>query len=539
MKVALCCIGKCENDYIEEYVEYYRNLGVDKIFLYDNNDVDGERFENKIQTFIDDDFVELIDYRGEKVCQLKAYQECYDNHKNEYDWLIFADCGDAYLDFNTNTQFNNVKTYLEEDQFSGFSLIKINWMVYGDNDKVFKEDGLLRERFPKPMPFSQCVGYDFPENNHVFSIVRGGCEVSWDNTPHAPSMSKKYKACNANGEEVKSSDCPFEKLDFSQAFFKHYTTKSTEEYCRKVMRGFPDQIVDERRRIFLLKERYFKANKVTRTKLNLIKKNLNIDLSSLYDMNVADKLDIFVNAIEGSYVDLSNDVYKILELGGCDLGARTTLERYKDNSGDNISYLNKSICEFTGMYWVNKNFPLKEYVGFCQYRKYFSFFDNLPNIEKIFENNDVILCEPYKVRESVREHYAECHNIEDYDKLKEIINEVAPQYNSAFEKISNSNCLFICNLFIMKKDDFKKYCEFIWLIISKFLVDENIHTYEDCVRRVEDNKTKYIKKFYPNDTLDYQSRFIAYLIERLTNVFICEHFKKAYLFKMKEVYGKY
>lgn len=48
MKVCVCCIAKMENLYIKEYVEYYYNLGVDKIVLYDNNEIDGEHFRRCI-----------------------------------------------------------------------------------------------------------------------------------------------------------------------------------------------------------------------------------------------------------------------------------------------------------------------------------------------------------------------------------------------------------------------------------------------------------------------------------------------------------
>ena len=36
-KVALCAIGIMENQYVAEFVNHYKNLGFDKIFLYDNN----------------------------------------------------------------------------------------------------------------------------------------------------------------------------------------------------------------------------------------------------------------------------------------------------------------------------------------------------------------------------------------------------------------------------------------------------------------------------------------------------------------------
>ena len=46
MKVALCCIGRLENQYAVEFVEHYKKLGFDKIFVYDNNHSDEEYFED-------------------------------------------------------------------------------------------------------------------------------------------------------------------------------------------------------------------------------------------------------------------------------------------------------------------------------------------------------------------------------------------------------------------------------------------------------------------------------------------------------------
>ena len=47
-KTCICTLGKQENKYIREFVEYYNRIGVDKIYLYDNNDIKGEKFENVI-----------------------------------------------------------------------------------------------------------------------------------------------------------------------------------------------------------------------------------------------------------------------------------------------------------------------------------------------------------------------------------------------------------------------------------------------------------------------------------------------------------
>ena len=77
MKVAVCSIGRLENRYIKEFVEYYKKLGVDKIFLYDNNYDGEEYFESVIGDYLDKGFVEVIDFRNKDYCQLEAYQDCY------------------------------------------------------------------------------------------------------------------------------------------------------------------------------------------------------------------------------------------------------------------------------------------------------------------------------------------------------------------------------------------------------------------------------------------------------------------------------
>ena len=70
-KVCICTIVKNENRYIKEFVEHYKKYGVDKILLYDNNNVDGERLENAIGEYIKNGLVETFDYRGKISQQYK------------------------------------------------------------------------------------------------------------------------------------------------------------------------------------------------------------------------------------------------------------------------------------------------------------------------------------------------------------------------------------------------------------------------------------------------------------------------------------
>ena len=117
MKVALVVIGRLENRYAVEYVEYYKQLGFDQIFIIDNNYDGEEHFEDVLQSYIDDKFVTIIDYRNKKndegdawdhSIQVISYIDVYHKIKNDYDWIAFFDF-DEYL---TLSRDKNIKDYL-------------------------------------------------------------------------------------------------------------------------------------------------------------------------------------------------------------------------------------------------------------------------------------------------------------------------------------------------------------------------------------------------------------------------------------------
>jgi hypothetical protein len=266
IKVAVCCIGRQENRYINEFISHYLNLGVDKIFIYDNNGYDEEYFESAIDTTLITSKIDIIDYRGKDYCQLKCYQECYDTYKEKFDWFLFIDC-DEFLYIN---EFNNIKDFLTQTKFNNFDMIHINWMTYGDSNNIFYENKPLNERFTTPiLPIDFKVDYEFAHNNHIKSIVRGGMdELVWGCTPHTPS--NNLKCCGADGN-VCDSTSPFLQFDFTYAHFKHYTTKTIEEFLTiKVNRGFPDGNKDLFKIINPI-ENFFKFNSITEEKIEYIK----------------------------------------------------------------------------------------------------------------------------------------------------------------------------------------------------------------------------------------------------------------------------
>lgn len=259
-KIALCCIAKMENDYIRFFVEYYKALHFDKIIIYDNNDSEGEKCEDVINDYIQSGFVEIVDFRGRKVAQLSAYQNCYDRFNIQYDWIAFFDV-DEFLTFSDGS--DDIHDSLNQEKFLPYQLMHINWKVYGDNDLLDNDGRNVIERFVEPLPYNtRMYSSNLPENNHIKSIVRGGLSyVRWNKGPHTPSCIG-YHCCNPLGEHV-NANSPFQNYDFSVAFIRHYSTKTIGEWVKnKMKRGIPDRSVESWKELLNL-DSFFRYNRKT------------------------------------------------------------------------------------------------------------------------------------------------------------------------------------------------------------------------------------------------------------------------------------
>ena len=154
-KIAICAIAKNENLYIRDWIEYHKNLGIDKIYLYDNNDLNGERFESVIKDYIDSKYVTVFNRRGiEKGLvydknninlQCQCYIETYNNLKTygDFQWIFFIDI-DEYINIKKGT----LKEYLKSEKYKNYDTIIFPWVIYDDNNKLTYEKGSLINRFP-------------------------------------------------------------------------------------------------------------------------------------------------------------------------------------------------------------------------------------------------------------------------------------------------------------------------------------------------------------------------------------------------------
>lgn len=203
----------------------------------------------------------------------------------------------------------------------------------------------------------------------------------------------------------------------------------------------------------------------------------------------------------------------------------------RDDSGDNISALNPYYCELTAMYWAWKNLKADVY-GLFHYRRALdlsgtikvkipndvnkiriaphkiatSFALTQENIESKLKECDIItasryICgyayEAYALNQY--EIYSRDHHQKDLDILLEVIREKYPHYEEAIQKVffTRGKCISYCNVFVMKKDLYFEYCE--WLFDILF----------EVAKRVD-------LTYYP----PYQQRIYGFMAERLLNVFV-------------------
>jgi hypothetical protein len=231
-------------------------------------------------------------------------------------------------------------------------------------------------------------------------------------------------------------------------------------------------------------------------------------------------IDIFVVTHKGFYLPVENDIYKIITVGDRNING---INHFKDNDSlNNISHLNCFFSELTAIYYIWKNYDIKEWIGFCHYRRFFEFLDNVPDLNKL--GVDVVLPQHFEFEHSIYAQYDICSNKEDLDLIIEILEHLFDvlkmDKNLIYEFFHKNNKLYACNMFIIKRELFNEYCEFIFHVLFEYLRIKNLRNSEDIKQMVQNNSEKYLKGKYPMNAVEYQTRIGGAISERLFSFFI-------------------
>lgn len=230
MRVAVCAIAKQENNYIREWVEHYKNIGFDHVYLYDNNDPKGEVFSAVIGDYINNGYVTIINFRGRKIVQKEAYNDCYSRFGTGYDWIAFLDIDEFLTIYDYGGQ---VKPFLGQAIFKNYIAVKICWMCMTDSGILSPNGDYSVKKFTQPL---SAEAFD---NRYAKCIVRTRKDVCYRKSVHFPNGIDD-SVCDVLGNPAKATNS-FPKTIWNKAIIRHYRCKTIEEYVtNKMQRLYPD-----------------------------------------------------------------------------------------------------------------------------------------------------------------------------------------------------------------------------------------------------------------------------------------------------------
>ena len=223
---------------------------------------------------------------------------------------------------------------------------------------------------------------------------------------------------------------------------------------------------------------------------------------------IADNSDVKIFICSHTYFEpvVSNDVYEVLDA------------RKLGNERDGVPGLYYS--ELLQMKQVSERKKLPRYIGFCHYRRYFGFMDDVPNIPRIIDEFGCITTTPENLHMPMSQQYGTWGNPEDLTIATEIINEKYPDFAPAWNRSLNSRHMRLGTISIMRTEEWKEMLSVMWDVANELLKRLG----GDIVRRVKDNPDAYkVGKF----GLTHELRVGGQMAERINSAWIAWKFPNA------------
>ena len=270
MKVAVCAIGKWEEQYLPEWVEHYKNIGFDNILFYDNNEIGNNEQYEVLKPYIDGGFVIYHDFREQQhlYAQKNAYKHSNKKYRCKYDYIAYFDV-DEFLEL---VEHKTIKEFLiSNENFIKFDGIIFNWKLVGDGGLIYNDYKPLKDRFSQ----SRII-----DSKTFKSIVKNTCEyIIGDgiHSVHSPFFYNGKVFCTTSGEKI-SNEVRTKSREHcdDKAYIKHYRTKTIQETVVRAKRGYcniggyEEDLTDMNSRIDLFLKQFCCINRFTKEKLYVV-----------------------------------------------------------------------------------------------------------------------------------------------------------------------------------------------------------------------------------------------------------------------------
>ena len=267
MRVVICAMAKNEHRYINEWVKHYVDLGIDTIYLYDNDNLDTP----SIADFIDQkyrDKVVIKNIRGQQRPKLQhdIYTGFYAKYGKTFDWVLYCDI-DEFL-----FGITNFHSWLMQSQFKSAMQIRVKWKLFGDDDLIERDmrKGIV-DTFHNEIKHTLHRNLEQKGNleQQGKMLVRGGMPNVVVRSPHFASFGYRDKVIPSilpSGKPCFSKVAIEEDYKNESIYLHHYMTKSLSEFIEQKLNR-TDAVFGNT----LALDYYWRINKKTQDKLNYLK----------------------------------------------------------------------------------------------------------------------------------------------------------------------------------------------------------------------------------------------------------------------------
>lgn len=207
--LSLLAIVRNEQDYIKEFIQFYRVNGVEHFYFYDNDS------ETPLREVLHDfkDICTITRIAGEKQ-QVNAYNHFAKHFAKETEWVAVFDIDEFVLP----RQHRTFRDFVI-DAGREVDCISINWVVFGNGPHTRKpaEGGVIQNYLYS----------EGRQHRNIKSVVRTKAIRKFKH-PHFPELKWFKKHVNALRNPMSGAENTEETVHVIQ--LNHYFTKSLEEY---------------------------------------------------------------------------------------------------------------------------------------------------------------------------------------------------------------------------------------------------------------------------------------------------------------------
>ena len=169
----------------------------------------------------------------------------------------------------------------------------------------------------------------------------------------------------------------------------------------------------------------------------------------------------------------------------------------RDDVGDNISQLNAHYNEMTAIYWIARHYQEigdPDFIGIDHYRRFLEWKED-------WLSPETVIARKWFSWRTLYSQYKTCHSIRDLDAFIAAFGERFGANYPDFRKYWKTHFFHICNVFIMHRDNFRRYATFIIGCINLIRELEALNAFSKA----------------PNN---YQARTPGFILEEMTSYWL-------------------